>query len=102
MAITCLQKLQGNRTKREEHEKVMNLLAIWGVLYGINNKLIIAGGFTYDNKEYKYIQEECGQYFIDGCRVAEHRFFKMRKRVEAELLKRNIELNNLNSSEMTD
>ena len=42
MAITCFQKLQGNRTKREEHEKVMNLLAIWGVLYGINNILIIA------------------------------------------------------------
>lgn len=102
MAITYLQKLQGNRLREEENQEVMALLGIWGLLYAISNKLIVAGGFTYEDKEYKYIQEECGQYFIDGCRVAEHRFFKMRKRVEAELLKRNIALKNINSSEMTD
>ncbi len=102
MAITCLNKLQGNRLREEEHQEIMALLSIWGLLHAISNKLIVAGGFTYDDKEYKYIQDECGQYFIDGCRVAEHRFFKMRKRVEAELLKRNIALKDVDSSEMTD
>ncbi|MBQ8803268.1 MAG: hypothetical protein IJZ53_06530 [Tyzzerella sp.] len=98
MSVKYLQKQQNEQSSAEMHMEIMTLLTIWGVLYGIRNRLIDAGGFTYEDREYKYVQNHSGMYFINERNVTEEQFFRVKVRVEDALVRRGIAIKNTDSS----